>query len=126
MKSLYLIVIYKTPKEGTFVYIFDYKNLKKEISNYERKEIKPKEKKEYLVYTKHLVNNSHYSNKILSVYKNIEFCNDSIPLGSFNSFRENFPHLTRKFLLKDSIFLKFTNFDKKKSPPKRIKIPVTF
>ncbi|CAM1362847.1 conserved hypothetical protein [Tenacibaculum litoreum] len=118
--------IYKKPSEGAFAFLYkenDNKDLIK-LSSTLKKEILPKQKKEYVVYSKHLINNLTDSNKILSAFQNKHLNNDSIHLSSFKSFKNKLPELTRKLLLNDSIFLKFTNFDKTTSPPKRIKVPI--
>ncbi|WP_394421635.1 hypothetical protein [Tenacibaculum mesophilum] len=118
--------IYKKPSEGAFAFLYkenDNNDLIK-LSSTLKKEIFPKQKKEYVVYSKHLINNLTDSNKILSTFKNKHLNTDSVHLSSFKNFKNKLPKLTQKLLSNDSIFLKFTNFDKKNSPPKRIKIPI--
>ncbi|MCG7503206.1 hypothetical protein MHM83_15160 [Tenacibaculum sp. Mcav3-52] len=118
--------IYKKPSEGAFAFLYkenDNNDLIK-LSSTLKKEIFPKQKKEYVVYSKHLINNLTDSNKILSTFKNKHLNTDSVHLSSFKNFKNKLPKLTQKLLSNDSIFLKFTNFDKKNSPPKRIKVPI--
>ncbi|MHC9089994.1 hypothetical protein ACXIHB_15020 [Tenacibaculum sp. IMCC1] len=118
--------IYKKTSEGAFAFLYkenDNNDLIK-LSSTLKKEILPKQKKEYVVYSKHLINNLTDSNKILSAFQNKHLNKDSIHLSSFKNFKNKLPELTQKLLSNDSIFLKFTNFDKTTSPPKRIKLPI--
>lgn len=118
--------IYKNQSEGAFAFLYDETNNKNlmKLSSTRKKDISPRKKKKFILYTKHLINDQNLSNEILFAYKDIKFSNDSISLDSFNNFKKKLPKLTQSFLSNDSIFLKFTNFDKKNAPPKRIKIPV--
>lgn len=119
--------IYKDKKSGTHTFLYELnKNgeLEKQ-KNYTKKSINPSSQKEYIIYTKHLINDIKLSEKIMVTFKNKEFKKDSIALDFFDGFKKKLPNLAEKILVQDSLFLSFKNKDKtSKLSSKRIKIPV--
>lgn len=119
--------IYENPKQGTHAFLYELgksKELKKK-KNYARKNINPNTKKKYIIYSKHLISDKRYSDKLMSIYKNIDFQTDSVSLDFFDDFKKKLPDLVEEMFVKDSLFLRFRNKDKgSKLSTKRIKVPI--
>ena len=74
-----------------------------------------------LLYSKHIILNTNYSNRISSkVNKNTK---DSILLGSFSSFKDLYPFLTSDLVRGDTLVLRFKS--SKSNKKERIKVPIS-
>ncbi|WP_422090691.1 hypothetical protein [Tenacibaculum ovolyticum] len=113
---------YKEPSEGKYanLYFVNKNKVMSKIEPFKKNKLTVNEKYKLLLYSKHIILNTDYSNKILSkINENIK---DSILLGTISNFKDLYPSLASDLIEGDTLVLRFKSSENNKK--KRIKVPI--
>lgn len=124
---LYYQYNYKRREKGKAINFYEFKGDSiVVIENFKKKKLNINKQYNFLIQTKHIITNTELADKIISKLNTKGVLNDSISLGSFKEFKQEYTNTIRSLVDKDTLYLKFNFFENSNNKRRRIKIPIKF